>query len=227
MTKHLFLAGFGPGISTAVAERFGRDGYAVSLVGRNADRIAAGASALAAKGIKAHAVREDLSTPEGVRAAVDKARAAAGPISIVQWSAYQSGAGDLLTATPADLRAVLEVGVVSLSAAVQATHADLKAAKGAVLVTNGGLGYLDPQMDQIGVQFGAMGLSVVNAAKRKLVALLATKLRTDGIYVAEVVVTGTVRGSAFDRGNATIEASAVADKFWELAQARKETSVKI
>ena len=41
----------------------------------------------------------------------------------------------------------------------------------------------------------------------------------------EVVVLGMVKGTAFDHGNATLEASSIADKFWELNQNRTETSV--
>ncbi len=47
-------------------------------------------------------------------------------------------------------------------------------------------------------------------------ALLSKSLQTDGVYVGEVVVTGLVKGTEFDAGNATLEASTIADKFWEL-----------
>jgi hypothetical protein len=43
--------------------------------------------------------------------------------------------------------------------------------------------------------------------------------------VGEVVVLGMVKGTAFDQGNATLEPSAIADKFWELHQKRAPTSV--
>jgi len=68
-----------------------------------------------------------------------------------------------------------------------------------------------------------MGLGVSNAAKHKLVGLLARKLEADGIYVGEVMITGTIKGTPFDRGQgATIEGKTVAEKFWELYTARKE-----
>jgi NAD(P)-dependent dehydrogenase (short-subunit alcohol dehydrogenase family) len=42
----LIVFGYGPGISHATAERFGREGYSLALVGRSAERLAEGASRL-------------------------------------------------------------------------------------------------------------------------------------------------------------------------------------
>ena len=49
MSKTIVIVGFVPGNSTAVAEKFGTEGFCVALVGRNEDRLAAGVSALKAK----------------------------------------------------------------------------------------------------------------------------------------------------------------------------------
>ena len=55
MAKTIVIAGFGPGISTSVAEKFGAEGFSVGLIARNAERLQAGAKALKAKGIAAAA----------------------------------------------------------------------------------------------------------------------------------------------------------------------------
>jgi hypothetical protein len=105
---------------------------------------------------------------------------------------------------------------------VQALLPDLKSQKGAVLVTNGSAGFVDPNVDGLLTQYGMMGLGVTNAAKHKLVGLLAKKLEADGVYVTEIMVSGVIKGTAFDQGNMpTIEASTVAAKYWELYTARK------
>lgn len=103
---------------------------------------------------------------------------------------------------------------------------DLRAAKGALLVTNGGLGVLDPKVDAMAVRIGSMGLAVANAAKRKLVGLLAARLEGEGVYVGEVVVMGLVKGTISDRGNAAIDPASVADKFWHLFTKREVVSVE-
>ena len=228
MSKTIIVGGYGPGISKAVAEKFGAEGFSVALVGRSADKLAAGVKALEAKGVKAAAVTADLGDPTGAREAVKQARAALGPITVLEWTAYNGGAGDLTTADTAAIRASLDAGITGFLAAVQEALPDLRKEKdAAILVTNGGLGYADPKVDAVGVQWNAMGLSVVNAAKHKLVGLLSAKLKPENIYVGEVMVLGSIKGSVFDDGHATIESAAVAGKFWDLYQARGAATAEI
>ncbi|HXI60585.1 MAG TPA: SDR family NAD(P)-dependent oxidoreductase [Polyangia bacterium] len=228
MAKTIMVCGYGPGISKAVAETFGPEGFSVALVGRSADKLAAGVKALEAKGVKAVAVTADLGDPMSARDAVKKARAALGPVTVVQWSAYDGGAGDLTTAEPAAIRRALDVGITGFLAAVQEALPDLRKEKGAaVLVTNGGLGYIDAKVDAGGVQWNAMGLSVVNAAKNKLAGLLSQKLAPDNIYVGQLTVLGAVKGGPFDDGRATLEPATVAGKFWDLYKGRSEVRAEI
>jgi NADP-dependent 3-hydroxy acid dehydrogenase YdfG len=99
MVKTIVVVGFGPGISTAVAEKFGSSGFSVALVARNEEKLAAGVEALKAKGIEAAAFQADAGDPAAIRAAVGKARATLGPIKVVQWNAYGGAeAGDLYQA---------------------------------------------------------------------------------------------------------------------------------
>ncbi len=224
MAKTIVVNGFGPGISAAVAERFGKAGYQVALVARNAERLAAGVKALEAKGIKAQAFATDLGNPDAVKAMIASVQKAFGSIDVLQWNAYGSGAGNLLTADAAELRGVFDVPVMGLTLAVQAALADLKKNKGALLVTNGGLGFFDAAVDGIAVEWNAMGLAIANSAKHKVVRLLSKKLAAEGVYVGEVVVTGTVKGTAFDRGNAALDPHKIAERFWSMLEARKDTS---
>ncbi len=218
----------GPGISHALAEKFGAEGFVVGLAARNAARLAAGVKALESKGVRAAAFPTDLGDLAAARALVGKVREALGPITVLEWNAYATGAGDLLTADTTDVRAHLDIAVISLLAVVQAALPDLRAQKdAAVLVINGGLGYFDPKTDAAGVQWNTMGLSVANAAKHKLVGLLSQKLKSDGVYVGEAMVMGSVKGTAFDGGNATIEPRTVADKLWEMYRTRTEVTAQI
>jgi NAD(P)-dependent dehydrogenase (short-subunit alcohol dehydrogenase family) len=228
MSKVIIVAGYGPGISKAVAQKFGAEGFTVALVARSADKVAAGVKALEDAGVKAAAFSANLGDPAAAREAVKKVRAALGPITVLQWTAYDGGAGDLTTADAAAIRGVLDVGITGFLAAVQEALPDLrKESDAAVLVTNGGLGYFDPKIDAVGVQWNAMGLSVANAAKHKLVGLLSAKLAPEKIYVGEVMVLGSVKGSAFDSGQATVEAATVARKFWDLYEARGAVTAEV
>lgn len=227
MNRTLLVCGYGIGISEAVARKFGKEGYSVALVARGADRIAASAAALTQAGITAKAFPCDLAKPEAVRALVREVSASLGPIAVVHWNAYSGGAGDLVAAPIDELRAIVDVSVYGLVAAVQEALPDLKAQKGAVLITGGGLGTHDPQVDAMAVGWGAMGLAVGKAAQHKVAGLLHARLAREGVFAGEVVVMGMVKGTPWDQGNATLEASTVADRFWSLYQAREPATVSI
>jgi NADP-dependent 3-hydroxy acid dehydrogenase YdfG len=228
MSKTILVAGFGPGISTAVAEKFGKEGFSIALVARSTDRLQAGVQALHAKGIRAVAFPADLASPAGIGALIESVRTKLGPISVVHWNAYAAGAGDLLTAGPDEVRAIFELPVTGLLATLQAALPDLRQHKdAALLVTNGGLGLFDERVDTMAVEWSAMGLAVANSAKHKLVRLLSAKLKPVGIYVGEVIVLGLVKGTPWDQGNATLESSTIADRFWELYSKRSQVSVTL
>lgn len=199
----------------------------MAIVARSAERLKAAAAALGEAGITARAISCDLGDPEAVRAMVREVRASLGPVTVLHWNAYAGGAGDLTTSRAEELRSVLDVSVHGLIAGVQEALPDLKSQKGAVLVTGGGLAFFDPKVDAMAVQWGAMGLAVGKAAQHKAVGLLHQKLAPEGVYVGEVVVVASVKGTAFDSGQATLEASAVAAKLWELYQSRSPATVNI
>lgn len=225
MKRVIIVCAHGPGISDAVARKFGREGHPVAIVARNAERLAAAAKSLNDAGVQAKAFPCDLGKEDEVRKMVAEVKAAFGPIGIVHWNAYARGASDLTNSSAEELRMVLDVSVHGLIAAVQAALPDLRAEKGAVLVTGGGFANYLSNVDAMAVQWGAMGIAVGKAAQRKTTWLLHQRLAPEGVYVGEVVVLGVVKGTSFDQGQGTLEASNVADKFWAICQERKEVSV--
>jgi short-subunit dehydrogenase len=225
MEKSILVAGFGQGISKAVAEKFGGAGFGVALVARNAGRLDAGVKELATKGIRAAAFPADLSDPSAARALAGKIRDGLGPLAVIHWNAYATVAGDLLTADAKELRSLFDVPVAGLLSVIQGALPDLRAHEdAAVLVTNGNFGTLDPAIDKAAVDMNSMGLALANATKRKLVGLLSAKLVPQGIYVGEVNVVGLVKGTAWDDGSgaAKVEPARIAARFFELYQARKD-----
>ena len=71
-----------------VAEKFGAEGFQVAIVGRSEENLGAGVKALEAKGIKTAASTAELGNPVAIRGMVEKVRAALGPISVLEWTAY-------------------------------------------------------------------------------------------------------------------------------------------
>ena len=223
MGKTIVVAGYGPGISRAVAERFGRAGFSVAVVARNASRLTENAARLKDQGFTAAAFPADVANPSDVREVIRSVRAALGPITVLHWNAATPVAGDLVTAPVEELTTALNAGAVGLVAAVQEVLPDMRQrAESAVLVTNGGFGLFADPVDAAAVQTRYMGLSVANATKHKTTRLLAKRLAMEGVFVGEVMVMGTVKGTAWDQGQATLAATAVADRFWDLYDKRKE-----
>lgn len=227
MAETIVVCGYGVGISDAVARRFGKEGHRVAAVARNAQRLETSVQALVKDGVEAKAFPCDLSDSNAVRKLIADVRSSLGPIKVLHWNAYTGGAGDLKTASTDELSLVLSVSVHGLIAATQAALPDLKEQSGALLVTGGGFAFYDPNVDAAATQWGAAGLAIGKAAQHKTVGLLSKALQGEGVYVGEVVVTGLVKGTAFDSGNATLESSTIAEKFWELYRGRDVTSVTI
>jgi NADP-dependent 3-hydroxy acid dehydrogenase YdfG len=213
-----------------VAERFGAEGFAVALLARNPDRLAAGVAALKDQGVTALACPGDAGDPSSLREALARACAELGPIGVLHWNAYGGHAlGDLIELDPRRLLSAFGVSVVGLLAAVQEALPGLVAAKdGAVLVTNGAYGETNPMIDRFAIAGKAEGVALGNAAKGKLVGLLAERLRPLGVHVGEVTIAGVVRGTGPDtEGVPTIEPATIADAFWRLYSARSELRIRI
>jgi len=222
--KTSMIVGFGPGTATAVAEKFGGEGFSVALIGRNEERLNAGASALKAKGINARAVPADAADPASIRSAVRTVRSQLGPVTILHWNAYGGmEAGDLLAADQASLHKVFDVAVFGLLAATDEALPDLKqSGEGALLISNGAFGEVSPQIDETVVNLHLMGLALSSAAKHKLVGLLANRLKGDGVYVGEVMVYHAIKGTG-PTSDDSVDPSVIAEKHWELYKARGET----
>ena len=230
MSKIIVVVGFGPGVSSAVAQKFGAEGLSVALIARSEARLTAGVDALKAKGVTAAAFPADASDPVAILGAIAKARAELGHIGVIHWNAFGGrGFGDLLGVDPTNTRALFDVAVVGLLSAVQEALPDLKAAgDGAILVTNGAFGDINPMMDAFAVALKEEGVALGNAAKAKLVGLLSARLKDEGVYVGEVTIAGVVRGTGPDSpGIPTIEGATIADKFWGLYKARDEIRARV
>ena len=197
MSKTIVVVGFGPGISTAVAKKFGAEGFSVALVARNEERLAAGVAVLKAKGSPPPHSRQTRAIPPPSARRWERRAPSLAPSTVLHWNAFGgSEAGDLLTADPAAVRGVFDVAVVGLLGAVQEALPDLKSTnEGAILITNGAFAETTPQMDEYAVSLKSMGVALANAAKYKLVGLLAQRLKGDGVYVGEVMIAGTIQGT--------------------------------
>ncbi len=205
----------------------------MALVARNEERLAAGVEELTARGITAMAFKADAGDPAAIRGAIVKARKELGPISVLHWNAHGGNeARDLVPTDPAIVRGIFDIAIVGLLAAVQEALSDLREAKvGAILVTNGAAAEIDPHMDAFVTGSNAsglklMGIAVANAAKDKLVGMLAEQFKDEGVYVGQVMIAGTIKGTAWTSPD-SIDPSVVAETFWQLYNDRSTTRARI
>jgi len=88
------------------------------------------------------------------------------------------------------------------------------------------LGEHTSQADGFAKLLGNDGVALENAAKSKLVGILAERLREFDIYVGEITIAGSVAGTATASPTA-IEPTTIADTFWSLTRTRETTRVRV
>ena len=224
----LVVIGYGPGNGHAIAREFGGRGWSVAIIGRDAGRLDTGVAELGAAGVSARPFVCDASDPASLRGALERVRSELGPGTELALTAYRSVVvDDVLATDPERVAHIFDIGVTGLLTAVQATRDDLRAAgTGAVLVVNGALGLQDDAIDAYAVSFGGDGVALECTAKTKLVGLLAARLREEGVYVGEVVINGSVKGSPH-AGPTAIDPADIARRLWTMAEERTEVHVHI
>jgi NAD(P)-dependent dehydrogenase (short-subunit alcohol dehydrogenase family) len=196
------IIGAGPGIGQAVARKFGRKGWQVVLTGRSADRLAALTAELEAIGITAHAIPADATDPAALRAAVAKAEALTGGLTVVHFNAGVVRNQDLFSMSDAEIASDLAIDVTAGFNTIRAATATFGARGGTILVTGGGLG-VHPSAD-----WALLGAG--KAALRNMVQGLAEPMAERGIRI-RIATVATLVSPGSD------EASGAADVFWTLA----------
>jgi NAD(P)-dependent dehydrogenase (short-subunit alcohol dehydrogenase family) len=200
------IAGAGPGLGAALAQRFAAGGHPVALLGRRAEALAPIAAAVRAAGAPAATVAVDLADPAAVQRALAEARAALGPPALLVWNPARWLAVPALELAADEFATELALGATAPLAALQAAWPDLKAAGGTALFTGGGLA-LRPELGA-----GVSGLAAAKSALRGLVHALAAELASEGVHIATITIAGTIAaGTAFDPAR-------IAERFWAIAQ---------
>ncbi|KAJ3314489.1 hypothetical protein HDU76_002394 [Blyttiomyces sp. JEL0837] len=220
--KVAVIVGYGTGISNAVATKFGGLGYKVALVSRTQSKLDDAAKALSQQGITAKGFAQDVSKPEEVKTLFKKIHDTFGTIGIIHWNAY-GGSANITDGKLDVITDAIVIASTSVIAAVQASLDDLKATKGSILLTGGGLGLENEFVTNLALSWGAASLAIAKAAMRKTTHLLNSSLKEFGIYAGEVTVLGAVKGTAWDDGKGqAIPPEKIADEFARLHEKRDQ-----
>ena len=129
--RHALVTGGGSGIGTAIARRLAAEGASLTLVGRRSEPIAALAAELGGSG----AIQADVSDPAQAQAAVERARAERGPVTILVNNAGSADSMKFEEIDSESWRRTIGVNLNGLFHMSQAALPDLRAATAGRIVT--------------------------------------------------------------------------------------------
>jgi NAD(P)-dependent dehydrogenase (short-subunit alcohol dehydrogenase family) len=193
------IAGAGPRLGLAVAERYAREGFAAYMLSRNPARLASHFSKLRAGSLQVEPMACDVGTPESVEAALREIRSRQGGCDVLVYNAFVPSAGRASLLDPEALQADIRVNVTAALLFVRLTVQEMREHGGAMLFS--GCGLAENPVAQL------TSLSVGKAALRAFVECLAEDVEPDGIRVGMVTVNGPMP-------TRTAELRAIADLYW-------------
>ncbi|MEO6925023.1 MAG: SDR family NAD(P)-dependent oxidoreductase [Rhodanobacter sp.] len=209
------IVGVGPGLGTALAERFAHEGHAVALLSRSAAHRAPITDRIRAGGGSAHGFDCDVGEPESVAAAFAQVRAALGDPEVLVYNAGLFAVGGLLELSPADFENAWRVNCFGgFLAAREVAPAMLERGRGTLLFT-GATAALRGGARFAGLAVGKFGL-------RALAQSLAREFGPQGIHVAHVIIDGQINSDVARQrspersADSFIEPAAIADAYWKL-----------
>lgn len=208
MSKSIAVFGAGPGLGQAVARRYAREGYAVTLVARRPEPLDRLAEDLTSAGATAHVITADLSDTGATPRLAEQIRAKAGNLDALYYAPTPNtgfvSAADL---TPQHAQNFMPLIFYTMLALVQEflPHM-LEQGDGAILTAQGGSTVQGlPHMS---------GPSPAQAAQRNYLQALHAEVAGKGVYVGMLYIGAAIRNSAF---HAELEkGKAAGDPVWEM-----------
>ena len=208
MSNSIAVFGAGPGLGQAVARRYAREGYAVTLVGRRQEPLDRLAEELTSAGATAHVITADLSHTEATPRLAGQIRAKAGHLDAFYYAPTpETGFVSAASLTPQHARNFMPLIFYTMLALVQEflPHM-LEQGDGAILTAQGGSTVRGlPNMS---------GPSPAQAAQRNYLQALHAEVAGKGVYVGMLYIGAAIKNSAF---HAEMEkAKAAGDPVWEM-----------
>ncbi len=206
---HLAVFGAGPALGLSAALRFGRAGYSVTLIGRNASTLEPLSARLAAEGVAVDVLLADLADESAVDAVLTELQAAHGVPDVVVYSPGDVGRlpVDAASLDVATLRSWLPINLTTPVHIIHTlTPAMTARGSGAVLIAQGG-SVRQPQAALASVSIPQSGLL-------NYLHSINQQIRSSGVRVGALLISRLIENSAaqklFDSGHfATVEPNEV------------------
>lgn len=177
--KTLVIIGAGQGLGLSLAKRFGREGFQIALVSRNAEKLQGLVDELKEKNIEASYFTADIYKKEQIEKAIDDIKEKYGQIDVLEFSPTSGNypPTPVLELTAENARDIFEGYVPGAITVVNAVLPDmLKRGQGTLLFTTGlSAIYPVPIMGNMGIALSGLRNYVLN---------LYNELAPKGIHVA-------------------------------------------
>jgi NAD(P)-dependent dehydrogenase (short-subunit alcohol dehydrogenase family) len=209
------IVGAGPGLGIEIVRAFGKQGFKVAMVARNANKLDALAAELDADGIEAAGFTGDISKPNTIAGAFTRIKERFGTIDVLEFSPVDLtlNAVGVLDVTPETLQPQLDFYLTGAIQTVKQVVPDMLAAKsGTILITTGG-GSVTPVPARANINIAAAGL-------RNWTLNLHNELKPHNIYVAHIAISTQI-GS----GHPDAAPEVIAARFIELYHTRLESEL--
>ncbi len=204
------IVGAGPGLGAAVARRFGAEGFSIALVSRDQAKLDGLAARLQDGGVTARGYAADVRDPAALEAALVRAAAELGPITVLQYSPLPSRdyLKPVLDLTPELALEALRFSALGLIHAVRSVLPAMRAAgDGSIVLINGGT--------SVKARSGFAGTSIAFPAESAYGEMLHDALEDEGVRVVQLVIPGGIPKLQLENG-----IDDVAERIWELHGSR-------
>lgn len=236
MDKTIAVIGAGLGIGLAVARKFGREGFKVALLARNAEKLGELADRLAAEGIEAAAFAADAGRADQLQESLRQVKARFGTIDVLEFGPRVDAASlvEPRNINAGNVQGIFSQIVLGAVTAVQEVLPDMLARQDGALLFTGPASAISPVLFSSNLAISAAGL-------RNYASSLYVDLASEGIYSGMVTIAGLIgeddaarkEGPAADAGKpggepsgddyralrqapmARIPAAEVADTLWD------------
>ena len=199
------LIGIGPGNGLSLARRFGRSGFDILMVARNAAKLREYETQLAAEGIRAQGYAADISDSAAFQQTLENILAEHPQVDVLHYNASAYTPALPSQVSPQIFLEDLKTNVLGALIAAQAVLPQMRGRGQGTLFFTGGGSALQPAPIMSSLGAG-------KAAMRNLMQSLAQECEPLGIRVATVTICGSVKaGTKFDPDD-------IAEAFWQLYQ---------
>jgi len=209
------VLGVGPGLGATVARRFAREGFAVGLMARGEESLAAAREEVEALGGTALAVTADATDAASVASSFDRVREELGEPEVFVYNAGTFQMGGILELSPEQFDDCFRANCSgAFYGAQQVLPAMVERGRGTIILT-GATAALRGSARFAALATGKFGL-------RALAQSMAREFGPQGIHVAHVVIDGQIntprlRETQPDREESTtLSPESIAETYWQL-----------